>query len=96
VLRSCRIGDNVIVGAKCSLMEGAFVEDNSILAPGSVLPPARRVPSGELWAGNPAKFVRKLTKDEVRNTLFYVLVEGDIGMLQHCKDGTALTFFACV
>jgi carbonic anhydrase/acetyltransferase-like protein (isoleucine patch superfamily) len=64
VLRSCRIDDNVIIGAKSALMEGSIVEENAVLAPGSVLPPARRVPSGELWAGNPAKFVRKLTKDE--------------------------------
>lgn len=36
-----------------------------IAAARAVVPPARRIPSGELWAGNPAKFVRKLTKDEV-------------------------------
>lgn len=29
------------------------------------MPPGRVIPSGELWAGNPAKFVRKLTYDEV-------------------------------
>jgi len=40
------------------------MEKNSILAPGSVLPPGRRVPTGQLWAGNPARFVRALTKDE--------------------------------
>ena len=37
----------------------------AVLAPGSVLPPGRRIPSGQLWAGTPAKFVRDLTKDEV-------------------------------
>lgn len=64
VLRSCRVGDQVVVGARSVLLEGSLVEDGAILAPGSVLPPARRVPSGELWAGAPAKFVRKLTGDE--------------------------------
>ncbi|KAM0004570.1 putative trimeric LpxA-like superfamily protein [Helianthus debilis subsp. tardiflorus] len=29
-----------------------------------VLSPGRRIPSGELWAGNPARFVRKLTHEE--------------------------------
>lgn len=67
VLRSCRVGNNCIVGARSSLLEGSMMEDNSILAPGSVVPPARRIPSGELWAGNPAKFVRKLSKDEMSN-----------------------------
>jgi gamma-carbonic anhydrase len=64
VLRSCRVGDEAIVGARSVLLEGSLVEDGAILAPGSVLPPARRVPTGELWAGVPAKFVRKLTGDE--------------------------------
>ena len=45
-----------------------MVETQSILAPGSVLPPGRLVATGELWAGNPAKMVRKLTKDEVSHT----------------------------
>jgi carbonic anhydrase/acetyltransferase-like protein (isoleucine patch superfamily) len=69
VLRSCRVEDHCIVGAKSVLCEGSMMEPYSILAPGSVLPPARRVPEGELWAGSPAKFVRKLTKDEVGRAL---------------------------
>lgn len=67
VLRSVRIEDNCMVGAKSVLLEGSMMEPNSILSPGSVLPPARRVPTGELWAGNPARFVRKLTAEEIAN-----------------------------
>lgn len=66
--RSCRIQDNCIVGARSVLLEGSLMETNSILEPGSVLPPARRIPSGELWGGSPARFIRKLTADEVRPT----------------------------
>jgi carbonic anhydrase/acetyltransferase-like protein (isoleucine patch superfamily) len=65
-LRSCRIQDHCIVGARSVLMEGSMMESYSVLAPGSVLPPARRVPAGELYAGNPARFVRKLTEDELQ------------------------------
>jgi carbonic anhydrase/acetyltransferase-like protein (isoleucine patch superfamily) len=73
-LRSCRIQDYCIVGARSVLMEGSMMESHSVLAPGSVLPPARRVPTGELWAGNPARFVRKLTDDE-RDEIRAVAVE---------------------
>ena len=41
------------------------VESHAVLAAGSVVPPARYIPSGQLWAGNPAKFVRHLTADEL-------------------------------
>ena len=65
VLRSCRVGPKVLVGARSVICEGAIVESETILAPGTVVPPARRIPSGELWGGNPAKFIRKLTGNEV-------------------------------
>lgn len=45
-------------------MEGSLVETHSILEAGSVVPPGRRIPTGELWAGNPARFVRTLTHEE--------------------------------
>lgn len=41
-----------------------MVEEGAALAPKSVLPPARRVPAGELWGGNPAQFIRKLEEEE--------------------------------
>jgi len=37
----------VQVGARSVLLEGSMMEDYSQLQPGSVLPPTRRVPSGE-------------------------------------------------
>jgi carbonic anhydrase/acetyltransferase-like protein (isoleucine patch superfamily) len=64
-LRSCTVEDEAVVGQRCVLMEGSLVEMNSMLGSGAVLPPGRRVPAGELWAGNPARFVRMLTNDEI-------------------------------
>lgn len=46
-------------------MEGSLMETHSILEAGSVVPPGRRIPTGELWSGNPARFVRTLTHDEI-------------------------------
>ena len=47
------------------VMEGALVEEMSMVADGTVVHPGRRIPSGQLWAGNPAVFVRNLTKHEI-------------------------------
>jgi gamma-carbonic anhydrase len=64
-LRACTIEDECIVGMNSILSEGSYMEKNTILGAGSVLMPGVRVPSGELWAGNPARFIRKLTSAEI-------------------------------
>jgi gamma-carbonic anhydrase len=66
VLRSCRVEPKVLIGARSVVCEGAIIESESVITPGSVVPPARRIPSGELWGGNPIRFLRKLTGNEVR------------------------------
>jgi carbonic anhydrase/acetyltransferase-like protein (isoleucine patch superfamily) len=48
-------------------MEGSVVESGSVLADGTVLPPGRRIPGKQLWAGNPARYVRDLTYDELHD-----------------------------
>ena len=64
-LRSCVIEDYVIIGQRCIVMEGSIVEKHAWLASGTVVPPGRRIPAGEIWAGNPARFVRMVTDDEI-------------------------------
>ncbi|KAF8689533.1 hypothetical protein HU200_041864 [Digitaria exilis] len=54
LLRSSTIEPECI-GQHSILMEGSLVETNSILGAGSVLPPRRQIPTGDLWAGNPAR-----------------------------------------
>jgi carbonic anhydrase/acetyltransferase-like protein (isoleucine patch superfamily) len=40
------------------------VESGGMLAAGALLAPNKRVPSGQLWAGNPAKFFRDMKDAE--------------------------------
>ncbi|CAG9467687.1 unnamed protein product [Pedinophyceae sp. YPF-701] len=67
VLRSVRTrGRAVYIGDRSILMEGCILEGNNILAPGTVVPPGRLIPEGEVWAGNPARFVRKIRVEEIK------------------------------
>ena len=52
------IGDYVFIGARCIICKGVSIGEKSIIAAGSVV--ICNVPSGELWGGNPAKYIRKI------------------------------------
>ena len=52
------LGDNVWVGANCTLLPGCRIGDNVIIAAGSVV--RGTVPAGEIWGGIPARFLRRL------------------------------------
>lgn len=64
-LQSCVIESGASIGANAVVMEAALVEKSARVAEGAVVHPGRRIPAGQLWAGNPAVFVRDLTKGEL-------------------------------
>lgn len=64
-LHACTLEDNSFVGMKAMVMDDAVVESGAMLAAGAVLTPGKRIPSGQLWAGYPAKYFRDLTQAEI-------------------------------
>lgn len=64
VLHACTIEDWAFIGMKACIMDGAVVESWGMVAAGALLTPGKRVPSGQLWAGSPAKFLRNVTDAE--------------------------------
>ena len=50
-------------------MDGAIVESDAMVAAGALVTMGKVVKSGELWAGRPAKCIRKLTEDEIKQIL---------------------------
>jgi carbonic anhydrase/acetyltransferase-like protein (isoleucine patch superfamily) len=42
-------------------MDDCVIESEAMLAAGAMLTPGKRIPSGQLWAGRPAKYVRDLS-----------------------------------
>lgn len=45
-------------------MQGARIERGAHILAGSVVPPGRLIPAGQVWGGNPIAFVRNLTESE--------------------------------
>jgi carbonic anhydrase/acetyltransferase-like protein (isoleucine patch superfamily) len=64
IVHGCRIEDGAFVGMGAVLMNGAVVETRAMLAAGALLSAGKCVPTGELWAGRPAKFMRPLGPDD--------------------------------
>lgn len=65
ILHSCTLHDFAFVGFGACVLDGAVVEADGMLAAGAVLTPGKVLGAGELWAGNPARFVRKLDEKEI-------------------------------
>lgn len=65
LLHDCTVEDNAFVGMKACMLDKSRLESGSMLAAGALLTPGKIVPSGELWAGNPAKHFRPLTDKDV-------------------------------
>lgn len=51
------IGNDVFIGAHTIITKNVTIGDNVLIGAGSVV--TKDIPSNEVWAGNPARFIRK-------------------------------------
>ncbi len=53
-----KINNDVFIGAKSIILKGVTIGEHSIVGAGSVV--TKSIPANQVWAGNPAKFIRDL------------------------------------
>ena len=63
IVHGCKIEDNVLIGMGSIVMDHCLVGSNSIIAAGAVLPQGTEVAPGSVYAGVPAKKIKRLTDD---------------------------------
>jgi carbonic anhydrase/acetyltransferase-like protein (isoleucine patch superfamily) len=71
VVHGCTIGDRVLVGMGATVLNGARVGPDAIVAAGSLVPEGMVIPSRSLAMGSPARVRRELSDAEVASILEY-------------------------
>jgi carbonic anhydrase/acetyltransferase-like protein (isoleucine patch superfamily) len=64
-VHACTVGSGVVIGDRAVILDGAVVEDDVVLGDAATVFPNKRLASGFLYEGSPAKPVRALEAGEV-------------------------------
>ncbi|MBI9094982.1 MAG: gamma carbonic anhydrase family protein [Sphaerochaeta sp.] len=76
IIHSCTIGDGCLIGMGSTILDGAVLAEETLVGAASLIPPGKTYPPRSLVMGSPAKFIRILTEEELRemkeNTRHYV------------------------
>ena len=67
ILHGCTVRDNCLIGMNATVLNGATIKKNSIVGAGAVVTEGREFPEKSLILGVPAKFVRTLQNEEIKN-----------------------------
>lgn len=65
LLHACTIGNRAFIGMQSLVMDEVVVEDEAMVAAGSMVTPRKRVPRHQLWGGRPARYMRDMTPEEI-------------------------------
>ncbi len=64
VVHGCTLEDEVLIGMGAIVMDGATVQKGAIIAAGAIVLQHTVVETGSIWAGNPAKFIKKVSPEQ--------------------------------
>lgn len=65
ILHACTIEDGALIGMGAIVLNGAVIGKNSMVAAGALVTSNTVIPEGALYMGNPAKFRRMLSEEEL-------------------------------
>ncbi len=65
-LHGCTVKDLCLIGMGAVVLDGAIIHEKAMVAAGAVIKPGFEVPSGKLAGGVPARILRDLTEDEIK------------------------------
>ncbi len=69
IVHGCTIHDNVLIGMGAIIMDHAVIHENCLIAAGSVVLENTICESGYIYAGVPAKKVKKISEDVFKHNI---------------------------
>jgi len=64
IIHGCTIADRVLIGMGATILDGAHIDSEVMIAANALVPMHKTLASGFLYVGSPAKAVRPLTAEE--------------------------------
>ena len=64
ILHACTVQNKCLIGMGAIVLDEAVIEEGAMVAAGALVTPRKIVKSGQLWGGNPARYMRDLTEEE--------------------------------
>ena len=77
-IHACKIDDNALIGMGSIILDNTIINEMAFIAAGAVVTPGTEVKKNELWAGNPAKFLRKTNENEKKLLINTPKVYGEL------------------
>lgn len=71
MIHGCTLHDRVLIGINAVVLDKAVIPSDVIIAAGTLVPPGKKLESGFLYMGSPAKAIRKLTPEEIESIAAY-------------------------
>src|SRR5690606_22823227 len=65
-LHSCIIRSNALIGMGSIILDGAEIGEGAFIGAGSLVPQGKKIPPNTLAFGRPAKVIRELTEDDIK------------------------------
>lgn len=73
VLHACRVDDEVLIGMKSVVLDGAVIGARSIVGANTLVTGGMHIPPGSLVLGSPAKVIKTLSLEEQRSLAGWAL-----------------------
>ncbi|WP_213423583.1 gamma carbonic anhydrase family protein [Bhargavaea massiliensis] len=67
ILHSCTIRKNALIGMGSIILDGAEIGEGAFVGAGSLVPQGKKIPPNALAFGSPAKVVRQLNDEDIRD-----------------------------